>query len=293
MEHHPFFDLWLHDTLEFTEYLGVEIVERVTLHEWPLSCVQHLRLADGRQLVYKSQLSAASLEPEFFTAASRDQAGSPNPAQVRLPHAEVLGQLQNSIGMLFEYIDAPRLEELHLTEEGIVKHGKHLLSNLRLFHVEMPAYIDISSPDIWQAFVKETLSLLQGLITNGQFSLTPPAALDKLTQWSMSHALSTAIAEPAVLNHGDLCGDNIFTTPQGFIIIDWQRPVRGPAGLDLVQYYSTMGVEPLKYLPREIVDLDKFIHLRWFAECKRYWFPPGESYDRQVADLISQILPRE
>ncbi|MBI3960182.1 MAG: hypothetical protein HY328_15325 [Chloroflexi bacterium] len=50
MVNHPYFDLLLHDDAELAAHLGDAIVERVTLHEWPLSCVQRLTTAQGRRL---------------------------------------------------------------------------------------------------------------------------------------------------------------------------------------------------------------------------------------------------
>ena len=41
---HPYFDLRLHDDQELESHLSTKIVERITLHEWPLSCVQRLTL---------------------------------------------------------------------------------------------------------------------------------------------------------------------------------------------------------------------------------------------------------
>ncbi len=48
MHRHAYFDLWLHDDDELGPLVQGEIVERVTLHEWPLSSVQRLTLSGGR-----------------------------------------------------------------------------------------------------------------------------------------------------------------------------------------------------------------------------------------------------
>jgi len=290
MERHPYFDLWLHSTQELTEKLGSGIIERLTLHEWPLSCVQLLRLEDGSRLIYKSQLRATSVEPEFFTAVHRDRADITQRSRSRLPRAELLGSLQNSVGMFFEYIDAPRLEDQQLTEAEIMEHGNRLLSEIRQFPADLPVYIDISSQAKWFAFVDKTLSMLRSLINRELFHLTTPAAVQNLAEWSQSQAVMAALLAPSTLNHGDLGGENVFVTPDGYKIIDWQRPVRGPAELDRVTYLFAMGVDPLKYTHRCMNELNWFIHLHWFVECKLHWFPPGESYDRQVAELAGLIL---
>jgi thiamine kinase-like enzyme len=192
--------------------------------------------------------------------------------------------------MIFEYIVAPRLEDLELNEVENLEHSRRLLDILGQFPPDLPVYIDISSHEKWSAFVEETLSMLFGLIVSSQFLLTTTATLQKLADWSNSDAILTTFQVPSVLNHGDLSGDNVFVTPDGYKIIDWQRSVRGPAGLDLASYLFTMGMEPSTHTRREIIQINWFLHLRWFVECKLHWFPPGKSYDRQVAELSNLIL---
>jgi hypothetical protein len=58
MYRHPYFDLVLHDDEELSALLGWRIVERRTLHEWPLSCVQRVTTADDTRIVYKAQAAA-------------------------------------------------------------------------------------------------------------------------------------------------------------------------------------------------------------------------------------------
>jgi hypothetical protein len=290
MERHPYFDLWLHSTHELTELLGIGIMERITLHEWPLSCVQRLRLTDGSQVIYKSQVHATSVEPEFYAAVNGRQEDDPSLCRGRLPHATLLGTLANSVGMIFEYIDAPRLEYLQLTEAEIVEHGNRLLGVLRQFPADLPVYYDISTQVKWRVFAEDTLSMLHRLIARSELRLTTTAMLQKLADWSKSEAIGTALQAPPALNHGDLSGDNVFVTPDGYKIIDWQRPVCGPAELDQVTYLFAMGMDPLIYINRSILELNWFLHLRWFVECKLHWFPAGESYDRQVAKFAGLIL---
>ena len=290
MEHHPYFDLWLHSTQELTARLGIEIVDRNTLHEWPLSCVQLLHLADGSQKIYKSQLRATTVEPEFYSAACKGDAQLPSGYRSCLPQSTLLETMQNSVGMVIEYINVPNLDRMQLTDTEIVEHGNRLLSAMHQFPADFPAYIDISSRAKWSAYVDETLSMLQKLIISDQFHLTTIATNQKLVEWSNSDAILAAVQAPFILNHGDLTGDNIFVTAEGYKIIDWQRPVRGPAGLDLAKYYYAMGLEPLKYIHHSLVKMNWFLHLRWFVECKLHWFPSGDTYDRQVAELVDSIL---
>jgi len=290
MERHPYFDLWLHDTPELAEHLGVKIIERVTIHDWPLSCVQSLRLADGRQVIYKSQLRATSVEPDFFTAINSDRAGVSSHSRSQLPRADTLGSFENSVGMIIEFIDAPLLEDMHLTEAEIVEHGDHLLSEISQFPADLPVYIDISSQEKWLTYAEDTFSMMHNLISTEKIRLTAPATVQELADWAKSDAIIKSLQSPPNIIHRDLGGDNVFITPQGYKIIDWQRPARGPAELDRVGYLDMMGIDPLKFAQRSMVEVNLFIHLRWFVECKLHWFPAGDTYDRQVAELADLIL---
>ncbi len=51
MHRHEYFDLWLHDDEELALLVQGDILERVTLHEWPLSCVEQLTMAVGCALI--------------------------------------------------------------------------------------------------------------------------------------------------------------------------------------------------------------------------------------------------
>jgi hypothetical protein len=287
MEHHPYFNLWLHSTDELSEQLSISVVERTTLHEWPLSCVQRLRLADGSQLIYKSQLQDTTVEPAFYKAV-QDHTACTSFLKSRLPRSHHLGCLRNSVGMTFEYIVAPRLEEFRMDETEIMDHGNRMLADIHQLPVDLPVYTDISTTSKWSNLVQDTLTTLSNLITYGQFQQSNPATIRKLTKWGESEKVLAALQSPPTLNHGDLGGDNVFATSSGYKIIDWQRPVRGPAEIDWVAYLAAMGIDPLKYIESGFVGLFWFLCLRWFVECKARWFTTGESYDQQVSALAEK-----
>ena len=103
MHRHPYFDLMLHEDDELSALLGSRVVERPTLHEWPLSCVQRVTTADETRIIYKAQ-AAPTIEPEFYAAAR-----SP-----LLPQARTIYHTEQHACMLIEFIDAPRLADLRL-----------------------------------------------------------------------------------------------------------------------------------------------------------------------------------
>ena len=290
MERHPYFDLWLHSTDELTAFLSNGVIERSTLHEWPLSCVQLLKLNDGSQLIYKSQLRATTVEPDFFKTIQDESDKKAHAIYSLLPKAILVGYMQNSVAMFIEFIDAPRLEDQSLDEASIIEHGIQLQQVMEKLPSNLPVYTDISSTEKWIIMVSDTLSMLKGLIESEKFKLHTMAGVKALENFALSASVLAAFQRPIVLNHHDLGGDNVFLTPDGYKIIDWQRPVRGPIGLDLANYLTAMGIDPLQRVSPAILGVFQFLRLRWLVECKTHWFPPGEIYDRQVADLSEQIL---
>ena len=121
------------------------------------------------------------------------------------------------------------------------------------------------------------------------FHLTRPEDIAGLERWAASSRLLALWAAPPAFQHGDLAGDNVFVTPDGYKLIDWQRPLRGPAGLDLVNFYESLGLNPLGCLEASRVELAWFIRLRWFLDCQTRFFPAGD-YDPQVAELAHKII---
>jgi hypothetical protein len=279
MERHPYFDLWLHTTPELSALLSAEIMERTTLHEWPLSCVQRLRLADGRSLIYKGQFHEG-VETQFY----------PRARSPLLPWHRFLGEYENSLAMLLGYVEAPRLEEMHLSDTEIFSHGRQILAEIRHIVGDLPVYQDIGTLAKWQDYATDTLAKLQALIEGGIFRLNDPATVNLLAGWAKSPAVENAIQSDPTLVHCDLSGENIFVTPTGYQVIDWQYPRRAPAEVDWACYLEGMGLNPLEYADPTMVKLLWFIRLNWFVECKTRLFPPGESYDQQVAELAGRIL---
>src|SRR5689334_5239879 len=106
----------MHSDDELAQILGVGILERGTIHEWPLSCVQRLLLADGTKLIYKSQLPP-TVETQFYQVAS-----SP-----LLPGYRILDKLGKCDIMTVEWIDAPLLGDVAKNDAELVAHGREVI----------------------------------------------------------------------------------------------------------------------------------------------------------------------
>jgi hypothetical protein len=283
VEKHPYFDLWLHSNDELGALLAVEVLERETLHDWPLSCVQLLHLADGRQLIYKSQDRRGTVEPEFYASVGSSL----------LPRYWNLGNFNGSVTMAFEFIDAPLLIDLNVDERTALHHLGRLMALIGQIDGDPPVYADIGTPHRWLLLVDETLDTLEGLIAQGQFHFVQRKAVWQLNNWARSSITLAAIQSRPGVIHGDLTPENIFVTPDGYRVIDWQRPKRAPVDLDEINFLDAQGYDPLGYKRPALVGLYWFLQLHWFVTCKATLFPQGEVYDEEVAALAGKIIQLE
>lgn len=279
MEHHPYFDLWLHPTAELADRISEPIIERVTLTEWPLSFVQRLTLADGRRLIYKAQASEG-IEPEFYA----------NVRSGLLPEVQSLGRCENTTALLIEYIDAPRLADLSLSEAEILHHGRALAAAVQQMPENVPLYADLGSLERWQAFVSMTLAKLSRLVETGAFPTIRPETVARLADWAASAPVRAAYQGKITLAHADLSGGNAFLTPAGYKIIDWQFPRRLPDGFDLAIFLDFMGLDPYRFVDPAVVNLAWFIRVAWYVHCKADLFPDIDRYEGFVIQSAERLL---
>jgi hypothetical protein len=214
MQPHPHFDLLLHTDAEIEAHFNSSLRERQTLHEWPLSCVQRLILADGRRLVYKAQCSP-SVEPEFYQRAS-------SPV---LSRVETLFQDEQYSSLTMEYLDSARLWDLHLSADELLRIGTDLLREIRDVEGAYPVYLDIRNWERWQVVMNEMITNLRELVEQGVYTSVTPAMVDEIARAACLPVVQSAFDLPAGLVHGDLAGDNVFVLPGGgYRIIDWTWP---------------------------------------------------------------------
>lgn len=278
MQPHPYFALRLHDDQELRAIVGCAITARVTLHEWPLSCVQRLHLADGRTMIYKSQYGP-TVEAAFYRHATASF----------LISAQTLYAEDGHVALLFDEITAPRLCDLPCSTEQLVAIGQQLAHQISQVAVNFPVYLDLSTIPKWQQIMAATQVHLAQLVADGRFVQTTADHLHALAAQTQDEAVLAALAGPSSLVHGDLTGDNVFVLGDRWRVIDWQRPLIGPSALDLATLLHAAGVDPRPYVAVEILQLRALLQIQWLAACAVQWFPPGCAvYDRMIAELISQ-----
>ena len=279
MVRHEHFDLWLHDDDELGPLVQSDIAERVTLHEWPLSCVQRLTASDGRMVIYKTQFGP-TVEAEFYANARSDL----------LPGAQTIYESDGHVCMLLEFIEAPLLQDLDPSEEQVVRVGRAVLEQIAQISGQLPYYTDVSDEEKWEAFIGSALKDLQGLVSQGKFSLVDETTVRDLERWAFSESVLSAIRTEPGYVHRDLGGDNLFVLPDGYRVIDWQRPILGPTDLDMATLLESLGFDPLPHVGEGVVRVLNLMKIDWFTRCKSKWIADdGGFYDKQIVQFASRI----
>ena len=258
-----------------------DIVERETIHVWPLSCVQRLLLGDGTRLIYKSQLPP-TVEPEFYARA----------ASPLLPGHCTLGALGRCVTMVVEWIDAPALRDVAHGEAEFVDHGRQLVARIGEIVGALPVYLDIGSPQAWSTLVEGTLDDLSQLIVDGRFGLTDLGQVERVRMWAADSTAIGGVTTGARVAHGDLTAAQVFVTADGYRVVDWQRPVVAPPDVDLVALLVDQGIDPRPHVCATTVGVFWFLRLHWAVEAQARLFPERRwpLFDRWAAEAIGHIL---
>ena len=279
MQRHPYFELYLHDDHELAPFVGGEIVERQTVHEWPLSCVQRLTTRDGRRLIYKSQFGP-TVEPEFYANAKSDL----------LVPAETIYRSGGHSCMLFGFAEGHLLALLDLLAVETAQIGRQLIERIAAIRGELPHYLDVSSVDKWAALISELLKTLDGLAADGTFVLVDRETVRRLGGSAFAAPTLAVLREKPGYVHGDLGGDNVFATDDGYRVIDWQRPILGPTDLDLANLMEALGFDPLRYVGEGIVRVMYLLRIHWLTQCTVRWFPQGtKTYEETIVQLAQRL----
>ncbi len=279
MEKHPFFNLKLHTDDELEIIVKQSIVSRQTIHEWPLSCVQVIKTSSGNKYIYKSQ-SGPTVESLFYKEAKSSL----------LANCRTLYQNNGHSVLLLDYIDGTLIDNKKLTENELVQTGRLIVEEISQIRGKLPCYQDISSIELWQEYANQTIEKITQLLITGRFTKISEEKLAYLTKWASSKSILNIFKSRITTIHGDATGDNIFFTSNGFRIIDWQRPLRAPAEIDLVALLESQNVNSIKYINTCIIGIFYFTRLAWATECQTKWIPEGTCYDSWVNEYTDKII---
>jgi hypothetical protein len=282
MHTHPFFtNLLLHSDQELSEVLGAKIKSREIIHAWPLSCVESIVLDTGKKLIYKSQLPP-TVEPLFYQSVSSKL----------LPGHQYLGRIGECETMTIDWIDAPLLSSTAPTPIDLLNHGRQILAALDEIQRDVPVYLNIGSTVAWTETVKNVLEKLSKLILIKRFRSINPNLAEEIKLWALRDNVLETIVTSSHLIHGDLKADQIFITPDGYKVIDWQRPAIAPSEIDLVSLLIGQQIDPLLFVSPVIVQIFWFVRLHWAVEAQAELFPDRRwpLFEQWASEAISGIL---
>jgi len=253
-EHPQFAGMLFHDDDELGAALGSRVASRALVHEWPLTRTEDVRLDDGRRYAYKTQLPP-TVEQQFYEQAS---------SSLLAPFRD-LGQAGASSFLAVEWIDAPTLYAPALEEGDFIAQARQVVDGIGGITGAPPVFLDLSTPDALGSAAGITAERLASLIRSGRFARVPSDSPSRIEEWARAMPVVEAAASNPRVTHGDLSPEEVFRTADGYRVIDWQRPVRGPADLDLVSLLRYRRIEPLLYVHAEVVELSWFVLLHWAA----------------------------
>jgi hypothetical protein len=192
--------------------------------------------------------------------------------------------------MLIDYLEAPLLQELKVSEEDVVRIGRVVMGKIAEITGKLPVYVDICNEEGWTTLTSTTLDNLGRLVDQGQFHFVTTDLIHQLEHWAFPKLVLNALRTTPGYVHGDLGGDNLFILSDGYRVIDWQRPLLGPTDLDLATLIESQGFDPLRHVDRAIVWLMYLLHIYWLTQCAVRWIPEGKAgYDKEITRLVSLI----
>lgn len=279
MQSHPDWNLRLHTDEELEGLLGEPLSGREPLHSWPLSSVERLTLRSGRRGIYKVQ-HEPTVEPELLALATAPF----------LPTCTVLQRDSEQAALLLPYLTAPTLKDRVLSANEQVAVGQELIAQFHALPPNLPVYRDLGSLETWQGFVEETLGLVRAMIASGKFTATTHDDLTWLERWSERPDVHTVIATTSQLIHGDLKAEHVFCHTDGSVtVIDWQRPYRAPAEIDLVLLLESLGLDPAPHVAPAVVCLRWFLLLHWASEAQANLLPELPFFERWVQQALGEM----
>jgi thiamine kinase-like enzyme len=179
---------------------------------------------------------------------------------------------------------------LNLSDNAIIEAWNDLSQSIAKIEGKLPYYHDLSEKKLWEGLMETMLENLEKLVSQGTFQRVDTMALQKLRNWVYSEEVLAALGKNIGFVHNDLNSNNLFVMPDGYRLIDWQRPVIGPKELDFAALLASLNREPRSFVDQGIVWIMYLLQIEWFTECAVRWFPEGQdSYDRSIHRLISLV----
>lgn len=242
---------------------------RTALHEWPLSRVELAAFPEvpgvPRRIV-KTQLSLASAEGEFYAYAG--PVFREIPGDLRIP--ELLGRetAGDCEWLILSHEPGEPEDWSGLSADGIRERVRQIGAVLQSPEFQnAPVFTDWSTPERFAAdLCADVPALLSGGMENPE----------RIPDWAAGDG-GICWESPSGLLHGDLKADNLLTGEGGTVLLDWQRPMRGPLPLEAeLSVLLERGLpEPGSPLPADapFAALACFSLSHWYAWAWRTCLP--------------------
>lgn len=191
--------------------------------------------------------------------------------------------------MAFEFIDAPLVGTLELSEDRMLRTCDKLIYQIGQISGNPPVYLDISTQDKLATLVNDANDSLYSLIRSGLFHLVDsetPRMLEKLVH---SDLVASQYDREIGLIHTDLNKGNIFVCPDGYRVLDWQRPMRGPKAIDKVDFLRSFGIDASTHVGPGAVVIWLLLTIWWCTQCQTRWIMEGTIYEKWIANFASEI----
>jgi hypothetical protein len=254
---------------ELAQLLGEPITARARLHYWPLSTVEELVLTSGARWIYKAQLPP-TLEAEFY-----QRAHSPLLAPCRILRSD-----EHGAELLLPRLLFPTLRDWQGDESDFVGLGQEIVGHIGQIAGEVPVFRDLGSPAAWRIFVAETVALIAPLW---------PEQAEAVTRWSEEPLVLQLIEETSQLISGDLKAEHVFLELDSPKVIDWQRPLRAPAGVELALLLESRDISAEKYVSPEALGVRWLVLAHWALFAHKNYLPELPFLTQWAKDALDKI----
>ncbi len=244
MHHHEAFDFWVHDDAELSAVLGSAVTSRFDIQQWPLPVVQRLHCADGATYIYKVQ-APPTVEPTFYERARSSL----------LPAARVLPVPNGPAALVLEDLRAPCLHDLELTQSRRLEIVDDVLTRINQIEGDVPALYDIRTKEGWDAYVELLLTNLRALVAAKDRPNFTPEILELVAERGRAAETYEALKTPTGYVHNDLLSRNVLVCEDGYRVLDWQRPIWAPVGIDRATLLESVGMDPRPFVTPGILML--------------------------------------
>ena len=282
MKKHQYFDLQILTNDEVHNILDRTIVERETLAQWPLSCVEKVTCNDGSCWIVKSNHEPCNIEGHFYAKVDNPHVIKPIYIQNTPPYQTII----------YRYIDGISFSVVNLnkkrdTERCYREDYSPILASIS--QPDLPVYLKIDTKEDFLNNFNTMLSQLTHLVNVGKFFLIKKEEIEFLSKIIDSELSIDIAIKKTRLIHGDFSVENILHDHhhQRVIILDWQRPIYGSPLIDEYSFVKSREFNP----DPPAMLIGSLVQIFWLVDCAVNWFPEGcNTYNQQTKEHMNELF---